>query len=107
MDKACKIFVAGHLGMVGSAIVRELNKLGYINILVCSRSELDLLDQHAVFDFLKEQRPDHVYVAAAKVGGIYANNTYPGEFIYENLTVQGNLIHGSFLAGVKKLRPCK
>ncbi|MGE0013638.1 MAG: GDP-L-fucose synthase family protein [Azoarcus sp.] len=98
-----KIFVAGHRGMVGSAIVRKLQSLGYSNIVTCSRAELDLLDQRAVLDFMAAQRPDYVVVAAAKVGGILANNIYRGQFLYENLTIQNNLIHGAHLAGVQRL----
>ena len=89
--------------MVGSAITRYLKGKGFENIIVRSRIELDLLNQSAVNKFLLDERPDQVYLAAAKVGGIHANNNYPGEFIYENLTVQGNVINGSFEAGVKKL----
>jgi GDP-L-fucose synthase len=103
MNKKSKIFVAGHLGMVGSAITRYLKGKGFENIIVKSRAELDLLDQSAVHKFLLDERPSQVYLAAAKVGGIHANNNYPGEFIYENMTVQGNVINGSFEAGVKKL----
>lgn len=95
--------MAGHLGMVGGAIVRYLKANGYENILVKSRTELDLINQSAVNKFLLDERPDQVYLAAAKVGGIHANHNYPGEFIYENMMVQNNVINGSFEAGVKKL----
>lgn len=98
-----KIYVAGHRGMVGSAIVRELQKQGQANILMRSRSELELTNQLEVRDFFQAEKPDQVYLAAAKVGGIHANNTYPAEFIYENLMVQTNVIHEAFKAGVRKL----
>jgi GDP-L-fucose synthase len=98
-----KIYVAGHRGMVGSAIVRELQKQGYQNVITTPRSKLDLINQADVEDFFKKERPDQVYLAAAKVGGIHANNTYPAEFIYDNLMIQNNIIHQSFLSGVKKL----
>lgn len=97
-----KIFVAGHRGLVGSAIVEELTKLGYNNIVTRTRQELDLMDNNAVHDFFMEERPEYVFDSAAKVGGIYANDTYSAEFIYENLTIQNNLIHNSYLSGVKK-----
>src|SRR5450759_2955354 len=98
-----KICVAGHRGMVGSALVRNLQAKGYTNIIGRTRSELDLLDQQAVHAFLNYEKPAYIFMAAAKVGGIYANNTYRAEFIYDNLTVQANLIHGAHLAGVKRL----
>jgi GDP-L-fucose synthase len=98
-----KIFVAGHRGMVGSAIVRRLNALGQTHIITRTRQELDLLDQRAVMDFMQTEKPDQVYLAAAKVGGIHANNTYPAEFIYENLMVQNNVIHAAHQSGVQKL----
>ena len=98
-----KIYVAGHLGMVGSAIVRKLNQKGFLNIDVRTREELDLTNQKDVHNFLKEESPDYVVIAAAKVGGIYANNNYPAEFIYQNLMIEINLIHGSYLAGVNNL----
>lgn len=98
-----KIYVAGHNGMVGSAIVRNLKQRGYQNIIVKSHAELELTNQSAVKDFFAKERPDEVYLAAAKVGGIYANNTYPAEFIYDNLMVQNNVIHQAFVSGVKKL----
>lgn len=103
MNNQTKIYVAGHRGMVGSAIVRELNKQGQKNIVTRTRAELDLTDQSAVRKFFQEEKPDQVYLAAAKVGGIHANNTYPAEFIYENLMVQNNVIHEAFLVGVKKI----
>ena len=95
-----KIYVAGHRGMVGSAIVRRLTQGGYTNILTRSHAELDLLDQHAVFGFLADEKPDYIFIAAAKVGGILANNTLRGQFIYENLSIQNNLIQGAYLAGI-------
>ena len=98
-----KIYVAGHRGMVGSAIVRELEKQGQTNIVVRNSSELDLTNQQAVRDFFTAERPDQVYLAAAKVGGIHANNTYPAEFIYQNLMIQANLIHEAWHVGVQKL----
>lgn len=98
-----KIYVAGHRGMVGSSIVRKLKELGYKNIVTRSRDELELTNQAAVADFFSKERPDQVYMAAAKVGGIYANNTYPAEFIYDNLMVEANITHQAFLHGVKKL----
>jgi len=97
-----KIFIAGHKGMVGSALVRHL-KTKKVEIITRSRSELDFLNQHEVQRFFKNQKIDQVYLAAAKVGGIHANNTFPAEFIYENLMIQTNIIHSSFLGGVKKL----
>ncbi len=98
-----KIYVAGHNGMVGSAIVRKLKSLGFTNFLLRTSKELDLRNQTEVFDFLQTEKPDYVFLAAAKVGGIVANNTYRGQFLYENLQIQNNIIHGSYLAGVKKL----
>ena len=98
-----KIYVAGHRGMVGSAIVRNLQSLGYQNIIGRTRAELDLTNQAAVAEFFAAEKPDQVYLAAAKVGGIYANNTFPAEFIYDNLMVQNNVIHQAFSNGVKKL----
>ena len=98
-----KIYVAGHLGMVGSAIVTKLSQKGFSNIDVRTRAELDLTNQKDVHNFLKEESPDYVVIAAAKVGGIHANNNYPAEFIYQNLMIEINLIHGSYLAGVNNL----
>lgn len=103
MEKLAKIYVAGHRGMVGSAIVRELEKLGYEHIITRSSAELDLRDQRAVEAFYREETPDYVFVAAAKVGGILANNTYRAEFLYDNLSIQNNLIHNAYIHGVKKL----
>jgi len=103
MDKNVKIYVAGHRGMVGSAILRNLQAKGYSNILIRSHTELDLLDQQAVFAFLKQEKPDYIFIAAAKVGGIHANNTYRADFIYQNLVIETNLIHGAHLADVQRL----
>ncbi len=103
VQKTSKIFIAGHRGMVGSAIVRRLQSAGYTNLLTRTRQELDLLDQRATFDFLHAEKPDYIFIAAARVGGINANNTYRADFIYENLTVQNNIIHGALKAGVKDL----
>ena len=102
-DLGQKIYVAGHRGMVGSAIVRNLKAQGYNNIVTRTHAEMDLTDQAAVKFFFEQEKPDQVYLAAAKVGGIHANNTYPAEFIYDNLMVQNNVIHQAFLNGVKKL----
>jgi len=98
-----KIFIAGHNGMVGSAIVRQLEKQPGVELVLRSRSELDLLNQQTVADFFAKENINEVYLAAAKVGGIVANNTYPAEFIYQNLTIQNNIIHGAHLAGVQNL----
>jgi GDP-L-fucose synthase len=103
MDKGAKIYVAGHRGMVGSALVRRLNKAGYENLLLRSHAELELLDQAAVRAFLQHHRPNYIYVAAAKVGGIEANNVLRADFLYQNLVIETNLIHGAFEAGVKDL----
>ncbi len=103
MDKQAKIYVAGHRGMVGSAIVRELNRLGYFNVVVKTSAELDLRSQTAVESFYQKEKPDYVFVAAAKVGGILANNTYRAEFLYDNLCIQNNVIHNAYVFGVKKL----
>ena len=98
-----KIYVAGHRGMVGSAIVRNLQAKGYKNIITRTHAQLDLTNQQAVKTFFETEKPDQVYLAAAKVGGIHANNTFPAEFIYDNLMVQNNVIHQAFVNGVKKL----
>ena len=102
-NKFNKIYVAGHNGMVGSAIVRKLRKQGFTNIVVRSSSELDLTNQQDTHSFLQNEKPDYVVISGAKVGGIHANDTYPAEFIYQNLMIEANLIHGSYLAGVNKL----
>ncbi len=103
MEKTAKIFVAGHRGMVGSAIVRNLKNKGFENILTRTKSELDLMNVSEVASFFQNEKPEYVILAAAKVGGIVANNTYRAQFIYENLTIQNNVIHQSYLNGVKKL----
>lgn len=103
MDKSSKIFVAGHRGMVGSAIYRKLISEGYTNIITRSSKELDLRDQHLVNDFFEQEKPEYVFLAAAKVGGIIANNTYRADFLYENIQLQNNVIHASYVNGVKKL----
>lgn len=103
MDKNAKIYVAGHRGMVGSALVRKLQKEGYKNLVLRTSTELDLLDQRKTADFFAQEEPEYVFLAAAKVGGILANSTYPAQFIYENLQIQNNIIHQSYLNGVKKL----
>lgn len=103
MEKQSKIFVAGHRGLVGSAIVRKLEADGYKSIIKRTSNELDLKDQVAVSEFFKAEKPEYVFLAAAKVGGIYANNTYPAEFIFDNIMIQNNVIHQSYLNGVKKL----
>ena len=103
MNSNDKIYVAGHNGMVGSAIVRKLREKGFMNIITCSSSELDLANQQNVHNFLQEKKPDYVVIAAAKVGGIHANDSYPAEFIYQNLMIEANLIHGAYLAGVNNL----
>jgi GDP-L-fucose synthase len=103
MDKNAKIYVAGHRGLVGSAIVRNLTAAGHTNLLLRTHAELDLTDQSATAAFFEEQKPDYVFLAAAKVGGIHANNTYPAEFIRDNLLIQSNIIHAAYLNQVKRL----
>lgn len=103
MEKESKIYVAGHRGMVGSAIVRKLTSLGYTNLLTRTSAELDLRDQRQVLEFFEVQKPEYVFLAAAKVGGIVANNTYRADFLYENLAIQNNIIHASYLNQVNKL----
>jgi len=103
MDKSSRIYVAGHNGMVGSAIVRKLKSEGFQNLILRRSFELDLRIQNAVEAFFKAEKPDYVFLAAAKVGGIHANNTYKAEFIYDNLMIQNNVIHNAFKSGVKKL----
>ncbi|SIQ97672.1 GDP-L-fucose synthase [Pontibacter lucknowensis] len=103
MEKTSKIYIAGHRGMVGSAILRRLEADGYKNIITRTSSELDLRNQRAVQEFFENEQPDYVFLAAAKVGGIYANNTFRAEFLYDNLMIEANIIHAAHLNGVKKL----
>ena len=103
MDKQSRIFVAGHRGLVGGAIVRRLQAQGFDNLLLAGRDRLDLTDQAAVESFFQAERPEYVVLAAAKVGGIHANDAYPAEFIRDNLAIQTNVIHSAWRAGVKKL----
>lgn len=103
MEKSSKIYIAGHRGMVGSSILRALQAKGYSNFVLKTSSELDLRNQQAVADFFALEKPDYVFLAAAKVGGIVANNTYRADFIYENMMIQSNVIHQAYLNGVKKL----
>ncbi|MDA9285264.1 GDP-L-fucose synthase [Pseudomonadales bacterium] len=98
-----KIYVAGHMGMVGSAIIRRLQLGGYRNIITRTRQELDLIDQKATFEFLLSEKPDYIFLAAATVGGIVANNTFRADFIYQNLAIQNNVIHGALMAGINDL----
>ena len=103
MEKNSKIYIAGHKGMVGSALVRKLEKEGFVNIITRNSKELNLVNQEDVNEFMREEKPDYVFLAAAKVGGIHANNTFRAEFLYNNLMMECNVIHASYLAGVKKL----
>lgn len=103
MDKQAKIYVAGHRGLVGSALMRQLAKQGYSDIVIRTHAELDLTNQKAVADFFELEKPEYVFLAAAKVGGIHANNTYPAEFMFSNLAIQTNVIHEAYLNGVKRL----
>ncbi|MEI6508870.1 MAG: GDP-L-fucose synthase [Bacteroidota bacterium] len=103
MQQNAKIYIAGHRGMVGSAMLRKLNKEGFTNIVVRTSTELDLTNQQAVADFFSKEKPEYVFLAAAKVGGIVANNTYRADFIYQNLMMESNIIHQSYLYGVKKM----
>ena len=103
MLKDSRIFVAGSRGLVGSAIVRKLEAEGFSNLITLSSSELDLIDQSATKRFFEEKKPEYVFLAAAKVGGILANNTYPADFIYDNVMIESNIIHSAYLTGVKKL----
>ena len=103
LNKHSKIFVAGHMGMVGSSICKKLKKIGYKNIIVANRKKLDLLNQNKVYNYLKKEKPKLVIMAAAKVGGILANSKFKEKFLFENLQIQNNLIHGSYLAKVKNL----
>jgi GDP-L-fucose synthase len=103
MEKNAKIYIAGIYGMVGAAIARALRAQGYQNLIGHSSKELDLTNQKAVFDFFKAEKPDYVFLAAAKVGGIYANNTYPADFIYSNMCIQTNIIHSAYIFRTRKL----
>jgi len=103
MEKNAKIYVAGHTGLVGSAITKNLQSKGYTNLLLRTIEELDLMNQQVAFDFFEKEKPDYVFLAAAKVGGIVANNTYRGQFIYENIQIQNNVIHAAWKNDVKKL----
>ena len=103
ISKKTKIFVAGHRGLVGSAVLRRLKDQGYNNIITVSRKKLDLTNQDKTFKFLKKNKPQYIFICAAKVGGILANNTFKGEFVYNNLQIQNNLIHGAFINGIKNL----
>jgi GDP-L-fucose synthase len=103
MKKNSKIYVAGHRGLVGSAIIRELTKNGYTNIITKAHKKLDLLDGIAVTDFFEKEKPEYIFLAAARVGGILENDTYPAEFIYQNLQIQNNIIHNSYVNNAKKL----
>lgn len=103
MELSAKIYIAGHRGLVGSAILRKLQESGYRNLIYRTHQQLDLTRQEKVEEFFDKERPEYVFLAAAKVGGIWANNTYPAEFIYSNITIQTNVIHAAYLYGVKKL----
>nr|WP_173636501.1 GDP-L-fucose synthase [Bathymodiolus septemdierum thioautotrophic gill symbiont] len=103
VDKDSRIYIAGHRGLVGSAIVRALKKQGFTNLITRTHKELDLVNQQAVGDFFKQEKPDFVILAAAKVGGIYANNVYPADFIYQNIMIEANVIHSSYKHKVKRL----
>jgi len=103
MDKKGKIYIAGHRGMVGSALTRKLKQEGFTNFIERTSSQIDLRNQQSVTNFFEEEKPDYVFLAAAKVGGIIANNTYRAEFVYDNLMIQNNIIHQSYKTGAKKL----
>ncbi len=103
MESTSKIYIAGHRGLVGSAIVRKLKAEGYNRLLLKTRNELDLLRQDQVERFFREEQPEYVFLAAAKVGGIHANNTYPAQFLYENMMIEANIIHAAYQSGVRKL----
>ena len=103
VDKEAKIFIAGHNGMVGSAITRQLKQQGYLNFIEVSRSQVDLVNQFEVERFFDKNKPDYVFLAAAKVGGIHANNEFPADFIYQNLMIESNVIHSAYKTGVKRL----
>jgi GDP-L-fucose synthase len=103
MDKNCKVFIAGHTGLVGSAVKRKIEREGFQNLVTCSYPDIDLTSQKEVETFFSKERPDYVFLCAAKVGGILANSTYPAEFIYQNIMIAANVIHASYKHGVKKL----
>jgi len=103
MEKESKIYIAGHRGLVGSALKRKLESKGYTNLIFRTHKELDLTNQQAVNGFFEQEKPEYVFLAAAKVGGILANSTYPAQFIYENLMIESNIIHAAYKYGVKKL----
>lgn len=103
MQKESKIYVAGHKGLVGSAILKILNQAGFTNVIGKSHAEMDLQNQSQVLEFFESEKPEYVFLAAAKVGGIHANNTYPAEFIFSNLQIQNNIIDASYRYGIKKL----
>ena len=103
IDYNSKIYVAGHNGLVGNAILRKLKKKGYKKIIVANRQKLDLTNQLSVLRFLKKNKPDFIFLAAAKVGGIYSNNKYKADYLYENLAIQLNVINGAYLSGIKNL----
>ena len=103
IDRKSTIYVAGHKGLVGSAIVRKLKKIGFKKVLTVTKSKLDLTNQSKVYNFIKKKKPNFIFIAAAKVGGIYSNNKYPAEFIHSNLAIQNNVIHAAYLCGVKNL----
>src|SRR6185436_15417487 len=103
MEKDSRVFVAGHRGLVGSAIGRELQRQGFTRVIERTHAELDLLDASVVREFYAQEKPEFVFVAAARVGGIFANSTHPAQFLYENLQIQNNLIHAAHVASVKKL----
>src|SRR4051812_43372686 len=102
MEKTDKIYIAGHRGMVGSAIERRLKKAGFENFVSRTSSDLDLRNQNAVNDFFEKEKPDYIFLAAAKVGGIVANNTYRAEFIYDNVMIEANIINAAWMSGAKK-----
>ena len=102
-----KIYVAGHTGLVGSAILRKLKRKGYRNVIYRTRNELDLKNQIKVYNFLKKQKPDFIFIAAAKVGGIHSNNTYKADFIFDNISIQTNLINSAYRNGIKVNNPLK
>src|SRR5210317_399634 len=103
VNKKSKIYVAGHRGLVGSSILRKLKEKNYTNIIVKTKKELDLTNKNKVFNFLKKEKPEFIFLAAAKVGGIYSNSKYKADFIYENLSIQLNLINSAYLCGIKNL----